>query len=291
MPITGALNLLNQLVKELNGHYSSEELQSFKRIIAEDLFCAPLHQILLNPSWPVTTEQYEKASTLVTELKLQKPIQYALGKAHFFGLEFTVNPSVLIPRPETEELVDWILSDSPSASTILDICTGSGCIAVALAKNLNHATVSAIDISADALSVAKTNAASNGVAVSFAQMDALTLYRELSTPPFFDVIVSNPPYVRDSEKQQMHSNVLDYEPHLALFVPDTNPLLFYSAIAKAAAHLLAHGGKVYCEINEALGKETAQCFATEGLQNISIKKDIHGKDRMICATKPAHNGE
>ncbi|MBN1990478.1 MAG: peptide chain release factor N(5)-glutamine methyltransferase [Bacteroidales bacterium] len=291
MHISGALNLLNQIAKELNGYYSPEELQSFKRIIAEDLFCASLHQVLLNPSMPVTTEQYEKAGLLVTELKLQKPIQYVLGKAHFFGMEFRVTPSVLIPRPETEELVDWILHNSPTAGNILDIGTGSGCIAISLAKNISSAGVSAIDISVDALEVAKANAEANSVTVSFLQADALGLHQNNEFPSGFDVIVSNPPYVRDSEKQQMHSNVLDYEPHLALFVPDTNPLLFYSAIAKAAARLLAPNGIVYCEINEALGHETAQCFANEGLQNINIKKDIHGKDRMICATKPALDGE
>ena len=237
----------------------------------------------LNPQTEIENAVIEQIDSAVTKLFEHKPIQYVLGETEFCGLKFKVNPSVLIPRPETEELVMWVLSENPQAENILDLCTGSGCIAVYLAKKLKNTHLTGVDISREALQIAFENAKRNKVEIDFFTADVLQ--PDFSLGKQFDVIVSNPPYVRESEKRQMHARVLNYEPHSALFVNDDNPLLFYKAIARIGTTHLTENGKLYLEINEAYGKETATLLQQFDYKNIVLKKDIHGKDRMLCGTK------
>ena len=236
----------------------------------------------LNPHTEIENARVKQIDEAVSELLKHKPIQYILGETEFCGLPFKVNQSVLIPRQETEELVLWIAEENPQAKNILDLCTGSGCIAVSLAKKLKNAHLTGVDISLDALFVAEENAEQNNVRVDFLSDNILHPHFSLNRK--FDVIVSNPPYVRETEKRQMHSRVLDYEPSLALFVDDENPLLFYQALARIGTTHLRDKGTLYLEINEAYGKEITTLLQQNGYQNIILKKDIHGKDRMIGAT-------
>ena len=223
-------------------------------------------------------------------LKVEKPIQYILGSAHFYGMEFMVNEHTLIPRPETEELVSWILKDVSKSDNlnILDIGTGTGCIPIAIAKNLPNARVYALDVSAEALKIAKRNAESNNVKVTFSEVDILKcsdlsiIFPEVSR---FDVIVSNPPYVRNLEKKEMNTNVLAYEPETALFVADDNALLFYEIIAALASSNLKEGGKLYFEINQYLGKEMLELMEKYKFSNNQLKKDLFGNNRMMKGEK------
>ena len=214
-------------------------------------------------------------------------MQYILGTTSFYDLEFEVNNDVLIPRPETEELVAWILSNieitkSANKLKILDIGTGSGCIAISLAKNISNSEVFAIDVSEKALAVAQKNASTNEVKVIFIEENILNTESLHQT---FDVIVSNPPYVRNLEKQEIHKNVLDYEPHLALFVEDDDDaLLFYRKIAHLAQKNLSENGQLYFEINQYLGKQMIELLQEKGFKNIELKKDIYGNDRMILCS-------
>lgn len=231
------------------------------------------------------TEKEERSiEEVIKRLNTQEPVQYILGKADFFGRVFTVNPSVLIPRPETELLIDEIVKKaSNTPGKLLDIGTGSGCIAITLAKELPDKTVIAFDISEAALKTASENATELAAQVDFRKTDILT-----ESIPFNDleIIVSNPPYVTVSERRSMNNNVLKHEPHLALFVPDNDPLVFYKAIAQRGFVALKSGGKIYVEINEQFGKETSDAFQKEGFTMIRIVKDLQGKDRIVVATKP-----
>jgi release factor glutamine methyltransferase len=220
------------------------------------------------------------------QLKLEIPIQYLLGKTSFYGLDFEVDSSVLIPRPETEELVEWILESQKSKVKsqklrILDIGTGSGCIAISLAKNISEAQVFAIDVSEKALATAKKNAEKNKVELT---LIAQNILRTDDLGQQFDIIVSNPPYVRNLEKQEIKKNVLDNEPHLALFVEDGDALMFYRKIAGLAQKNLAPNGQLFFEINQYLAKETLALLTEMGFKNIELRKDIYGNDRMIKAT-------
>jgi release factor glutamine methyltransferase len=278
-----AISLFQEVASQLKENFPSQEIQSLQKLIFEKKLGLALHKIYLNPSLPIKSEDAEKIIEIVSLLKLQKPIQYILGEADFFGLIFKVTPDVLIPRQETEELVDWIIkSTNIIKPSILDIGTGSGCIAVSLALNIKGAQVTAIDISADALEIAKENAQQNNLAIDIFNTDILDPLSVVPNNPF-DIIVSNPPYVRDSEKPLMNSNVLDYEPHTALFVSNTDPLLFYRTIAKRAKEFLKPQGVVYCEINETFGNETLLLFKQFGFFDIELRKDLNGKDRMIKA--------
>ena len=216
-------------------------------------------------------------------LQQQMPIQYVLGKAEFYGLNFEVDENVLIPRPETEELVDWIIAENPNATNIIDIGTGSGCIAIALAKNIKTANIYAVDNSEKAIIKAKYNAKNNNVDLVFFCKDILSETR--FTQIKFDCIVSNPPYVRESEKTQMEANVLCFEPHSALFVPDNDALKFYAAIADFAISNLADKGKIYLEINENLGCKTQNVFKQKGFSSTELRKDLNGKNRMLRIEK------
>lgn len=220
---------------------------------------------------------------ITSDLLKYKPIQYILGKTEFYGLSFRIGPGVLIPRPETEELVQWIITGNKhmTGGSLLDIGTGSGCIAIALARNLPGTEVFALDVSPAALAIAAENAQLNRVNIHFIEQDFLDA--KLTRPQKFDVVVSNPPYVPVSDQAQMLPNVLGYEPHEALFVPDSDPLLFYRRIAESATDLLKPGGTVYCEIHEILGSEIPDLFRKYGFSQTEIRKDINGKDRMFKA--------
>lgn len=277
-----SLQYINQ---QLLNVYPKTEIRSFWLLIIEQLTGFSRSQILSNKNSVLSGEQNQILTTIVNRLQKFEPIQYILGETEFYGLPFQVNKAVLIPRQETEELVEWIINDAPNCSgNILDIGTGSGCIAISLAKHLTKAKVTAIDVSKAALSVAKKNAVLNKVKVDFKEIDILTANAS-SLKNKFDIIVSNPPYVCEKEKTDILANVLEHEPHLALFVTDADPLLFYRAISKYAFENLVSGGKLFFEINQAYGKETVELLKSMDFENVCLKKDIAGKDRMILAIK------
>jgi release factor glutamine methyltransferase len=266
--------------------YDAVEAESFFYLILEHKLKMRRIDLALQPDADLAEEQMAEWNAILKELLNEVPIQYLLGTTSFYGLDFEVDANVLIPRPETEELVDWILSDYKKEAIedckILDIGTGSGCIAIALAKNISQAEVAAIDVSKKALELAQTNAQTNGVAVAFLCQNILET-EDLQGK--FDVIVSNPPYVRTLEKAEIKKNVLEHEPHLALFVDDNDALLFYRKIAALAQKNLKENGKLYFEINQYLGLEMIDLLNSMGFVAVELRKDIYGNDRMICATK------
>ncbi|MEM0541139.1 peptide chain release factor N(5)-glutamine methyltransferase [Flavobacterium sp. j3] len=287
----------NIFKKDLLPFYDEQEIDSFFFLTLENLHQMKRLDLALQPNFYIEKNEIQQWEQVVEELKVYKPIQYILGATEFCGLPFLVNENVLIPRPETEELVELIVKDcellpytlAPNSKLkILDIGTGSGCIPIALKKFLPNAEVFAIDISDKALEVAKKNAIANQVTINFIQADILKVYdlQNFSTPNFplstsFDIIVSNPPYVRMLEKTEISPNVLEYEPHLALFVEDNDALLFYRKIANLAKNSLKPNGKLYFEINQYLGKETLALVESYGFKNCELHKDIYGNDRMI----------
>lgn len=269
---------------ELVPLYDTEEAKSLFSLAAEHVLLLSPGKLMMQKDAEISFINMQKLLTILNDLQIGKPIQHILEEAHFYGLVFKVNEHVLIPRPETEELVEWIISVCSSQFTvnkfkILDIGTGSGCIPVTLKKHLPNAEVSTLDVSASAIDVAKQNAQQNDVEVNFIAADILTFQSKEK----FDVIVSNPPYIRNLEKNEMHDNVLLHEPHLALFVSDENPLIFYKAIADFAQTNLKPNGQLFFEINEYLGKETVDMLNSKGFINIELRKDMQGKDRMIKA--------
>ena len=313
-------NSLKTYHNELDLIYGKNEVDSFFNILIGHYFELKRFQLVLNPEMVMSSENEKLLASALEQLKAEKPIQYIIGETEFYGLPFKVNAHTLIPRPETEELVEFIISNTrterlnskfnpefsglnsdienenfkvfePHSKSevfqILDIGTGSGCIAVALAKIIKNAEVYALDISEEALKVAKQNGELNNVEINFIESDILNQanwnldfalkYRDLT----FDAIASNPPYVRQLEKKDMRANVLKNEPHLALFVKDENPLQFYKAICKFAKHYLKPKGQLYFEINEYLGNEMIDLLASYEFGNIELKKDRFGKDRMI----------
>jgi release factor glutamine methyltransferase len=259
------------------------EAESFFYLILENTRKLKRTDLALNPDLILSESEIEKWNLILEDLKNEIPIQYILGSTSFFGLEFLVNENVLIPRPETEELVDWILKDSKELQNIktLDIGTGSGCIAIALAKNLKNAQVFAIDVSNKAIEIAKMNAKQNDVDVFFMNCNILET-DDLNQK--FDLIVSNPPYVRNLEKAEIQKNVLDNEPHLALFVDDHDALIFYRKIADLAKKSLNPNGKLYFEINQYLANKTIELLKNIGFKNLELRKDIYGNDRMLKAS-------
>ncbi|WP_458626206.1 peptide chain release factor N(5)-glutamine methyltransferase [Winogradskyella sp. PC D3.3] len=277
---------------ELDAIYGKHEVDSFFYLCTEHYLNVPRIQLTLEPELAITKSETDTFFKVLEDLKQQKPIQYILGETEFFGLPFKVNKNVLIPRPETEELVDLIsrsvmslVVDKPVK--ILDIGTGSGCIAIALAKNLPNAKVYALDVSKEALKVAKQNAEINKVDINFIEASILddTYHSAFEAESNFDIIVSNPPYVRNLEKEEIKPNVLDNEPHLALFVEDDNPLLFYKAITNFAIKKLKDKGSLYFEINQYLGEETQQLLIDANFEAIELLKDLNGNDRMLKAEK------
>ena len=271
-------NILSYFREELSAVADEGEITSWYYISMEYLLVYNRSDCIINSNQLLNKSQLSKIKQIVAELKTHKPIQYILGKTEFYGLKIKVNEHTLIPRPETEQLVDWILKENFGAA--LDIGTGSGCIPIALAKHAD-AKVSAIDVSEDALLIAEENAKNNEVEIDFIHQDILqTNYLQK-----VDLIVSNPPYVLESEKEIMQENVLDYEPELALFVEDKNPLIFYKKIASLAFDFLNENGKLFFEINAKFGKEIIKMLADIGFVNIELKKDMNDKDRMIKAIK------
>ena len=282
--------------KALENHFPSTEIDTFFMYLIEEYLDFKRIDIVLNPDFLINEEKISLFDTALIKLKNHEPIQYILGKTEFFGFPFIVDKNTLIPRPETEELVAWIIDEirilndkSFSKISILDIGTGTGCIPISLSKNINYTSVFAIDISKKALEIAIKNAELNQVSISFFEMDILktsnlNLLSKDKTEINFDIIVSNPPYVRELEKSAMSKNVLENEPHEALFVSDENPLIFYEKIADLALQHLSENGFLFFEINQYLGNQTVEMLLNKGFKNIELRKDIFGNDRMIKAS-------
>ncbi len=271
-------NILPYFLAKLQGTFDRNEIISWAYISIEFLLKMDRTSCIINSDKKIPDEISIKLINIVDELASNKPIQYVLGEANFYGYRFKVNSHVLIPRSETEELVDWVLKNK--FNSVLDIGTGSGCIAIALALNSN-AHINAIDLCDNALSLARLNAKQNNVDIKFFKQDIL----KCSKLPLYDVIVSNPPYVLNSEKKYIFKNVLDFEPHTALFVDDNNPLIFYRKIAQLAFISLNNNGSLYFEINEKFGLQISELLSKIGFVDIQLKKDINDKDRMIKAIK------
>jgi release factor glutamine methyltransferase len=272
----------NQFIQELTPIYDAGESESFFYLILEEKQKLKRIDLALQPDLLFSEEEIVVWNSILEELKKEIPIQYLLGKTSFYGLDFEVNENVLIPRPETEELVEWILESQKSKVEsqnirILDIGTGSGCIAISLAKNIPNAQVFAIDVSEKALAIAQKNAVSNKVSVTFICQNILETEDLLQQ---FDIIVSNPPYVRNLEKEEIKKNVLDNEPHLALFVADNDALIFYKKIAELAQKNLTANGLLFFEINQYLGSEMVDLLEKMNFKNVELRKDIYGNDRM-----------
>lgn len=276
----------DQFIQELTSLYDAGEAESFFYLILEAKHQLKRVDLALQPDLVFSKAELKTLSSILEQLKKEIPVQYILGTTHFYGLEFEVNSNVLIPRPETEELVDWIIESQQleigdKKVRILDIGTGSGCIAISLAKNLPNAEVFALDVSDKALATAQKNAELNQVTIQFIHQSILET-EDLGQQ--FDLIVSNPPYVRHLEKQEIKKNVLDNEPHLALFVDDNDALIFYRKIAELAQKNLNPKGQLYFEINQYLGQETLDLLQEMGFKDTILRKDIYGNDRMIQCT-------
>lgn len=273
--------------QELASLYDEYETESFFYIILEDFHHMKRVDLALNPTFELSPELLHQWENVVAQLKEHRPIQYILGETEFFGLPFYVNENTLIPRPETEELVDWIIKENLKISKfkdlkILDIGTGTGCIAISLAKNLPNAEVYAMDVSESTLAMAQRNAERNEADIAFIHQSILETDDLMQT---FDIIVSNPPYVRNLEKNEIKKNVLDFEPHLALFVEDDDALVFYRKITELATQNLSENGQLFFEINQYLGKEMVELLEKNGFKNIKLRKDIYGNDRMLSGKR------
>ena len=280
------------LTKELKNVYETDELRNIIELVIEHITNMSRAEQVKNKVPYLTCTQLEDLDAITERLKKNEPVQYILGEAWFAGMKFKVNKNVLIPRPETEELVDWIVKESQKSNpesirdksqNIIDVGTGSGCIPITLKKKLPHATISAIDVCSEALFTATENAIELNTDVNFLLLDFLDeeKWKELGQ---YDIIVSNPPYVKQSEINTMHERVKEFEPYLALFVPDNDALLFYKKLSGFAVKHLKSGGNLFVEINEALGEQVVNLFQTAGFANVELRKDMQGKDRMIKAT-------
>ncbi|MEH6308428.1 peptide chain release factor N(5)-glutamine methyltransferase [Olivibacter sp. CPCC 100613] len=277
-----------QFIEKIAVLYEANEAESIFLIVLEDLFGYSRRDLLLHKSMNLNDEQLDRLEEAASRISTGEPVQYIIGHTPFMGLSLHVNQHVLIPRPETEELVDLIIQDLKQgdrpAPKIIDVGTGSGCIPIAIKKYVNQAQVSAIDVSGEALAVAKQNAVENQCPVHFMLADILEWDIIFAEELKFDLVVSNPPYITNSEQQFMHPNVLQFEPHLALFVEDRAPLLFYETIASFALAHLEKGGKLYFEINRNFGKEVKNLLVKKGFKDVLLKQDIHGADRMVRAS-------
>ncbi|WP_026775066.1 peptide chain release factor N(5)-glutamine methyltransferase [Polaribacter sp. Hel_I_88] len=277
--------------------YPATEIDSFFFLLMETYLDLQRIDTVLKSDFEIDEQNLSTLQKALARLQNEEPIQYIIGKTEFYGLPFLVDENTLIPRPETEELVEWVLQEveslkiearslelevgSENPLSILDIGTGTGCIPISLSKNLPKAKISAIDVSVDALKIAKENAALNKVEVDFFEVDILQVEKLYQK---FDIIISNPPYVRELEKIEIQNNVLQNEPHLALFVADDNPLIFYDKITDLAKNHLTKNGLLFFEINQYLGQETCSLLEAKGFKNIQLKKDLFGNDRMIKAS-------
>lgn len=274
---------IEHIKQALATYYPESEISGFVRYILEHITKRSYHQLLLSDIH-FSEGQTKVIQQYIERLQQYEPIQYIIGETEFFGLPFYVNKHTLIPRPETEELVELVLKENTQYQpSILDVGTGSGCIAIALAKHIPNAKVTTWDFSKGAIEIANKNANLNKVQVKFDQVDVLGEY---PTDQKYDIIVSNPPYILDSEKAEMEKNVLDYEPHSALFVPNNKALLFYERITDIGLELLTENGKLYFEINRAKGQETVEMLASKGYYDIELLKDLSKNDRMVSAKRP-----
>ena len=271
-----------QFKNTLKNVYSNSEIQQFLFLIYEKVLNLTKIQVLTNPDMLIEADNCKIILSIKERLLVNEPIQYILQETEFYDLKFKVSPAVLIPRPETEELVQWVIDDNDNVkgAKIIDFATGSGCIAISLAKSIANSEVYAVDISEPALKIAEFNSKQNSSDVNFFEFDILNGDINI-LPKSVDIIVSNPPYVKNSEKALMKPNVLNYEPDIALFVEDDDPLLFYNKIAKIGCEVLKNGGALYFEINEALAKEVTILLKELNYSEIEIRKDINGKDRMV----------
>ena len=288
--MTNLKQLKLNFLKDLSTVYDKDETSTLFAWLAEDLLHLKTHDLLIKTEVYIEESQLLKFQEAKERLQKGEPIQYILGYAEFFGIKIKVNPYVLIPRPETEELVQWILEDYGASRlpiSIIDLGTGSGCIPIALAKHLPQATIKALDVSAEALKLAASNlpaclgragSEENKTNVEFINADLL----KMKTLPVVDVVVSNPPYVLSSEKSKMKPNVLDNEPHLALFVENDDPLLFYRKIAELVSNL-ENKPLVFVEVSQYLAHETKKLFQDFGFENVELRKDFRGNDRMLKA--------
>lgn len=271
--------------KELSGYYPDTETSAIAKSLLTDIFGLSALDLYAGKDNDFSSENLDRLNDILLRLKSYEPLQYIIGETYFYGLRFMVSPSVLIPRPETAELIDWIVSDYKDVPEvkILDIGTGSGCIPISLATVMDKPGVSAWDISEEALDIARKNSEINNVAVNFARVDVLGEdIPDIKT----DIIVSNPPYIGEGEKPEMEKNVLDWEPELALFVPDDDPLVFYRRIANLGLDILKENGSLYFEINQKYGHETLEMLVHMGYKNVELRKDMSGNDRMIKAIRP-----
>ena len=289
LPISKDKTTVKQLTEKLYNALSNVPEESEKNAITRAICCDLLgistSTYYLKEDITLTAEQERLVEDISKRLKLGEPLQYIEGRAPFCGMDFIVTPDVLIPRPETAELVDWVITDySAQQPNILDLGTGSGCIAISLSKRMPQASVEACDISLGALAIAQKNNQTNGTSVKFFHHDILDLSTTL--PHSYDIMVSNPPYIKQSEATDMEQHVTEWEPHTSLFVPDEDALRFYRAIAKIGqTDALRPGGHIYVEINQALGKETVELFESYGYKEVTLRKDIFGNDRMIKGIK------
>ena len=263
--------------------YPAGEAAALARVVCCEMLGQSATDYYLGKSLEVTPAQAREVDAIVARLQRYEPIQYIQRRARFLGRDFEVEPGVLVPRPETEELVELIVRETPPGKHILDVGTGSGCIAISLAKELENARVEAWDVSEPALEVARRNSLRLQAQVAFARHDVLR--HEPRPEEHFDLIVSNPPYVTEAEKADMQRNVLDWEPALALFVPDDDPLRFYRAIGRLGRQMLLPGGRLYFEINRAFGQATRQMLEAIGYAHVRLQKDLSGNDRFIIAEK------
>ena len=276
--------IVNEIRNALREHYPDSEALALAKMLLVEAFGFSTLELYGGKDKEISGKRLDVLNEMIARLKKNEPIQYVIGAEVFCGWTFEVNENVLIPRPETQELVHWIVADwkSDAPCRILDVGTGSGCIAISLSKLLEGAEVEAWDISEGALRVARRNADRNEAQVLFRRVDVLKACTEDCR---YDVIVSNPPYIAESEKQDMEANVLEWEPHTALFVPDADPLLFYRRIAELGVSMLKEGGALYFEINRAYGEETVRMLEGLGYKQIELRKDNWGNDRMIKANR------
>lgn len=272
-----------ELWRTLEPLYGNGEARAITDYVLDVCFGLSKADIMCGAVEEMTAEKTAELNKIFGRLTEGEPVQYVLGRAEFSGRWFNVRPGVLIPRPETEELCAWITADSKASGSpeVLDIGTGSGCIAITLQLGMPESNVTAWDISADALSVARENAQRLGANVNFVRQDALNAKPEGE----WDVIVSNPPYICEKEKKDMAVNVLEHEPHTALFVPDTDPLLFYRAITRLAVQTLSKGGRLYFEINPIYADDTCRMMQAEGMTAVELRSDMYGKQRMAKGVK------
>ncbi len=277
-------DIRSYMIKELISIYSEPEINALSTITIKTLLGISRLHSLAQPGDPVTKNKADEIINVCNELKKRKPIQYILGKTDFYNCVIKVNPDMMIPRPETEELVDLIIKENRGYNgEILDVGCGSGCIAIALAVNLPGTKVTGIDICEGAIKISEENALINNVSVKFLVTDIFNHNPKL--PSTAGIIVSNPPYIMESEKADMALNVLNFEPHMALFVPDSDPLLYYKEILKMSGKNLTAGGKIYFEINEAMGIQMTELLKSSGFSSVEVIRDINGKNRIIKGLK------